>query len=77
MVLESDTPKIGQNVIQYDCYWVLKEMNIAPKNITHDTMQLAHCWALELEKSLGFLGSIFCDERSWKHIRTETNKQND
>lgn len=77
MVLESDTPKIGQNAIQYDCYWVLKEMNIAPKNITHDTMQMAHAWGLELEKSLGFLGSIFCEEKAWKHIRTETNKQND
>lgn len=77
MVLESDTPKIGQNCVQYDCYWLLKEMNIAVKNIQHDTMQMAHCWALEFEKSLGFLGSIFLDEKSWKHIRTETGKQND
>ena len=77
MVLESDIPKIGQNVIQYDCYWCLKEMNIAPKNITHDTMQMAHAWGLELEKNLGFLGSIFCNEKAWKHIRTETSKQND
>lgn len=77
MVLESDVPKIGQNCIQYDCYWLLKEMNIAVKNIQHDTMQLSHAWALELEKSLGFLGSIFLDERSWKGIRHETSKQND
>lgn len=76
-VLESDIPKIGQNCVQYDTYWLLKEMNIAVKNITHDTMQLSHCWALELEKSLGFLGSIFLDETAWKHIRTETGKQND
>ena len=77
MVLESDIPKIGQNCIQYDTYWLLKEMNITVKNIQHDTMQLAHCWQPELEKSLGFLGSIFLDERSWKGIRHETNKQND
>lgn len=77
MALESDVPKIGQNCIQYDTLWLVKEMNISVKNIQHCTMQLSHCWALELEKSLGFLGSIFCDERSWKHIRTETNKQND
>lgn len=77
MVLESDVPKIGQNCIQYDCYWLLKEMNIAVKNVQHDTMQLSHAWALELEKSLGFLGSIFLDERSWKGIRHETSKQND
>ena len=77
MVLESEVPKIGQNCVQYDTFWLLKEMNIAVKNIQHDTMQLSHAWALELEKSLGFLGSIFLDERSWKGIRHETNKQND
>jgi len=77
MVLESEIPKIGQNCIQYDALWLLKEMNIAVKNIQHDTMQLSHAWGLELEKNLGFLGSIFCNERAWKHIRTETNKQND
>lgn len=77
MALESDVPKIGQNCVQYDCYWLLKEMKIGVKNVTHDTMQMAHAWQPELEKSLGFLGSIFLDERSWKGIRTETNKQND
>lgn len=76
-VCESDVNKIGQNCIQYDCFWMLKEMNIVVKNIKHDTMQLSHAWQPELEKSLGFLGSIFLDETSWKHIRTETNKQND
>jgi uracil-DNA glycosylase len=77
MVCESDIPKIGQNCIQYDSYWLAKEMKIGVKNITHDTMQLSHAWALELEKSLGFLGSIFLDETAWKHIRVETGKQND
>lgn len=76
-VLESPIPKIGQNCIQYDGFWLAKEMKIGVKNIMHDTMQLSHAWAIELEKSLGFLGSIFLDEVSWKHIRTETNKQND
>jgi uracil-DNA glycosylase len=77
IVLESDVPKIGQNCMQYDSYWLAKEMKIGVKNITHDTMQMSHAWALELEKSLGFLGSIFLDERSWKGIRNETSKQND
>lgn len=77
MALESDVPKIGQNCIQYDTYWLAKEMHIGVKNVLHDTMQLSHAWQPELEKSLGFLGSIFLDERSWKGIRTETNKQND
>jgi uracil-DNA glycosylase len=77
MVCESDTPKIGQNVVQYDTYWLLKSMGIQLRNITHDTMTLAHAWQPELEKSLGFLGSIFLDERSWKSIRNDTAKQND
>ena len=77
MVCESKVPKIGQNCIQYDTFWLLKVMGIKVNNILHDTMQMSHAWALELEKSLGFLGSVFLDERSWKHIRTETNKQND
>lgn len=77
MVLESDVPKIGQNCTQYDAYWLLKEMNIAVKNIQHDTMQLSHAWALELEKNLRFLGSIFLSEREWKNIRTDMGKQND
>lgn len=76
-VLESPVPKIGQNCTQYDAFWLAKEMKIGVKNITHDTMQLAHAWQPELEKSLGFLGSIFLEEKAWKHIRTDTNKQND
>ena len=77
MALESDVPKIGQNCVQYDSYWLLKEMNIAVKNIKHDCMTMSHCWALELEKSLRFLGSIFLNEREWKNIRTDTVKLND
>jgi len=74
-VLESDVPKIGQNCIQYDCYWLVKEMGIAVKNVVHDTMTLAHCWQPELDKNLGFLGSVFLDERSWKQIRRDVGKE--
>jgi len=77
MVCESDIPKIGQNFIQYDAYWMAKELGIAVKNIQHDTMTKAHCWEPELKKNLGFLGSIFLDERSWKSIRTDVGKDND
>lgn len=77
MVCESDVPKLGQNVLQYDTYWMAKEVGIVLKNVVHDTMTMAHCWNPELEKSLGFLGSIFMDERSWKQIRKEVGKEND
>jgi len=77
MVCESDTPKIGQNVVQYDAYWLLHDLGIQLRNVTHDTMTLAHAWQPELEKGLGFLGSLFLDELSWKSIRRDTTKQND
>ena len=77
MVCESDIPKVGQNVVQYDCYWMLKVLGIQVRNIAHDTMTMAHCWQPELEKNLGFLGSVFLNERAWKGIRTNVGKQND
>lgn len=70
MVLDSPIPKIGQN-FKYDTYWLVKEMGFNIRNWTHDTMQLAHCWQPELQKGLGFLGSIFMNEQSWKHIRAD------
>ena len=74
MVLESSVPKIGQNVIQYDAYWLIKEMGFTLHNFVDDVMVKAHCWQPELEKNLGFLGSIFLDEKSWKHIRRDVGK---
>jgi hypothetical protein len=52
-----------------------KTLGIPLLNITNDTMTMAHCWQPELEKSLGFLGSIFLTEREWKSIRTHTDKE--
>jgi uracil-DNA glycosylase len=75
MVFRSRVPKIGQNVCQYDAYFMAKTLGIPLLNITNDTMTMAHCWQPELEKSLGFLGSIFLTEREWKSIRTHTDKE--
>ena len=76
-VCTSPNPKIGQNVIQYDAYWLLKELGIPLLNITEDTMTKAHAWQPEWDKNLGFLGSIFLDERSWKGIRKDVAKGED
>ena len=76
-VLESPVPKIGQNCVQYDTYWLVKDMNIKVQNIQDDTMTMAHCWQPELGKSLYDLGAIFLDERSWKNIRRNVAKDND
>ena len=77
MVCRSSVPKIGQNVLQYDAYFMAKALGIPILNIAEDTMALSHCWQPELEKSLGFLGSLFLSEREWKSIRTHTDKGDD
>ena len=77
MVCESEIPKVGQNVLQYDSYWMTKELGITLRNVLWDTMTMAHCWQPELDKNLGFLGSIFLDEKSWKSIRRDVAKEND
>jgi len=77
MVCESPVPKIGQNVVQYDAYFMAKALGIPVLNIQHDTMTLAHAWQPELQKSLGFLGSLFLTEREWKSIRINTDKGDD
>ncbi len=74
MVCCSSIPKIGQNVLQYDAYFMVKALGIPILNIVEDTMTLSHCWQPELEKNLGFLGSLFLTEREWKSIRTHTDK---
>lgn len=73
-VLESQVPKLTQNG-KYDIYWLVKEFGIPVRNWTHDTMQKAHCWQPELQKSLQFLGSIFMSEMDWKSIRRNVGKE--
>ena len=75
MVCRSSIPKIGQNVLQYDSYFMAKAVGIPILNIVEDTMTLAHCWQPELDKNLGFLGSLFLNEKSWKHIRSHNDKE--
>lgn len=72
MVLASPIKKIGQN-LKYDAYYFTR-YGFPIKNWAHDTFVLAHCWQPELEKSLGFLSSLFLDDRSWKSIRKDVAK---
>lgn len=66
-LLESDIPKIGQNFI-YDLQYLMK-VGIRPRNVLHDTMLHHHSLFPELNKGLGFLGSIYTDEPAWKLMR--------
>lgn len=63
-LLESPAEKIFQNGL-YDLQYLLKR-GIRPRNCTEDTMLLHHSLFPELKKGLGFLGSIYTQEQSWK-----------
>lgn len=53
-------------------------MKIRTFGATHDTMLLHHALQPEALKNLGFLGSIYSDEGSWKDMRkAKTTKRDD
>lgn len=60
---------VGQNFI-YDMQY-LCPMGIRIARCPEDTMMLHHSLYPEMKKSLGFLGSIYTDEASWKLMRTQ------
>lgn len=66
-LLESPIPKVGQNFI-YDLQYITK-MGIRPQAVENDTMLMHHSLYPELQKGLGFLGSIYTSEASWKLMR--------
>lgn len=59
---------VGQNFL-YDANYLWKRYGIPIKNIFGDTMLTHHAMQPELEKGLGFLGSIYTNEPSWKFMR--------
>lgn len=63
----SDASKIFQNGL-YDLQYIMK-MGIMPNECTEDTMLLHHSLFPELQKGLGFLGSIYSAEPAWKLMR--------
>jgi len=72
-ILQTHMPKEAQNGM-YDIQWLWRKMGIAPKNSTLDTMLQAHALQPELPKGLGFLGSIYTNEASWKEMRKVKGK---
>ena len=69
---------VGQNFI-YDLQYITR-MGILPTRVRQDTMLLHHSLFPELPKGLGFLGSIYTDEASWKLMnrpKAETEKRDE
>lgn len=73
-----EKPLVGQN-FSYDLQYLWTKNRIEVPEIADDTMILHHAMYPEMEKSLGFLGSIYTTEPSWKFMRAdnETLKQED
>jgi uracil-DNA glycosylase len=63
----SKITKIFQNGC-YDLQYLLKE-GYRPRGCREDTMLLHHALYPELQKGLGFLGSIYTSEPAWKLMR--------
>jgi hypothetical protein len=76
----SPIPKTFQNGL-YDLQYIWSCWKCPTKNFEHDTMLLHHSLQPELPKSLGFMGSVYTDEISWKLLRalvdSETTKRED
>ena len=63
-------PSIGQN-FSYDMQYFWRTMGIPVPLFLGDTMLMHHSMQPEMEKGLGFLGSIYTNEPSWKFMRTD------
>jgi len=75
ILADPSTQKTFQNGV-YDISFLLRAYGIKTINAEHDSMLLHHALYPESEKSLGYLGSIYTDEGSWKRMRrTNTIKE--
>lgn len=71
----TDNPEIrilGQNFL-YDINWLWHLVGMPPRNFYYDTMLKHHAMHMEMDKGLGFLGSIYTDEPAWKLMRKNTD----
>lgn len=68
-MLDHPSIKIGQNGL-YDLNWLWTVAGAPTHRYDEDTMLMHHAYMPELEKGLGFLGSVYTDEPAWKTMRT-------
>lgn len=58
----------------YDMQFLWRVYGIAVPHASEDTMLKHHAHQIEMEKSLGFLGSIYTNEAAWKFRRAKSNE---
>jgi len=68
VLADASIPKLFQNGM-YDIAFLWRAYGIATYGARQDTMLLQHALQPEALKGLGYLGSIYSDEGSWKHMR--------
>ena len=78
ILLDATISKSFQNGL-YDIAFLWRSYGIKVMGAEHDTMLLHHSLMPEALKGLGFLGSIYTDERAWKEMRgsVDTIKQDE
>lgn len=74
-VLDHPAPKVFQNGL-YDIHFLWRGYGIKVRNAGHDTMLLHHALQPESPKGLGFLGSVYTDEASWKVTMRDRTAKN-
>lgn len=70
IMVDREIPKLFQNGV-YDISFLLRAYGIPTYNAAHDTMLLHHAQQPEALKALGYLGSVYANDRAWKHLRTK------
>jgi uracil-DNA glycosylase len=69
LFLDRSVGHIFQNGL-YDIQYIWKTWGVPILGPIEDTMLRHHAMQPELPKGLGFLGSVYSDEPSWKHMRS-------
>jgi uracil-DNA glycosylase len=72
-LLDSPIPKVFQNGL-FDMQY-LTRCGLRVRAAAHDTMLLHHVLYPELQKGLGFLGSVYCNEAPWKLMRAHRGEK--
>ncbi len=72
-ILRLPAQKVFQNGL-FDLSYILR-YGFSPRNCGHDTMLQHHSLYPEMQKSLGFLGSVYTDESSWKLMRKRKKEE--
>lgn len=74
-ICENPSIKKGLQNGVYDIQYLWRIMNIKTFGFEEDSMIMHHTLFSELPKSLGFLGSVYTNEASWKLMRKWEEKE--